>query len=86
MSLTDDLAEKLAFDVLELERTSGNDTLAAEVSKVIGASSTTLQDAYLTAVRNLRADRQARKYMDDLKKKGESEINIVAPADPDMIE
>ncbi len=77
MALTDDLAEKLAKDVLDYEKTSGNSTVASEVSKIVGASSTTLQDAYLTAIRNLRADRQARQFLNDLASKGTSDLNIV---------
>ena len=47
----DDLAAKLAEDVIEVQDATGEDRLFVEVGDVIGASSQTLEEAFLTQVR-----------------------------------
>ena len=59
MSVLEDLADGLARDALALERDE-DDPLVANIGKVIGASSQTLEEAYLTAIRVRRAERRAR--------------------------
>ena len=59
MAILDDLADALARDVLELA-TDETDPLIMELAKTIGASSQTLEEAYLTAIRVRRAERRAR--------------------------
>lgn len=58
-----EMANKLADDCLALQRETGDDRLFMEVAKQIGASSQTLEEAFLTAVRTKLADRAAKQYM-----------------------
>jgi len=81
MSKVDELAEKLAIDALAYEKRSGNTSVVSEVGKIVGASSSTLQDAFLTAVRVLRAEKQARAYLKEMEAKGESSLTVAINAD-----
>ena len=55
MGVLEDLADGLARDALALE-VDEDDPLVSQVGKTIGASSQTLEEAYLTAIRVRRAD------------------------------
>ncbi|HHB80939.1 MAG TPA: hypothetical protein ENK83_04225 [Aliiroseovarius sp.] len=59
MSLLDDVADRLATKTLDVLDATGDDAIVDEIVKVIGASSTTLEEAYKTAVRVRRAERRA---------------------------
>jgi len=59
MSLQDDVADRLAQAVLELVEETGDEDIVEDVKKVIGTSSTTLEEAYMTAVRVRRAEGRA---------------------------
>jgi hypothetical protein len=59
MSLQDDVADKLALEVLALVNETGDEDIVEEIKKVIGTSSTTLEEAYMTAVRVRRAEARA---------------------------
>lgn len=59
MSLQDDVADRLAQEVLALVEQTGDEDIVEEVKKVIGTSSTTLEEAYMTAVRVRRAEGRA---------------------------
>ena len=59
MEYLEQIADGLAKEVLELEEVSGDEELVKEVMKTIGASSTTLEEAFLTAVRIRRAEARA---------------------------
>ena len=59
MALLDDVADELAKKVLKIVDATGDDDIIAEVKKTIGASSTTLEEAYMTAVRVRRAEARA---------------------------
>jgi hypothetical protein len=63
MGVLEDLADDLARQVLEAE-TDEDDGLALEVSKVIGVSSQTLQEAYMTAIRVRRAHKRAQSLIE----------------------
>ena len=64
MALTDDLADELAREtILAMERL-GNDRLYTDVAKVLGASSSTLQEAYLTSIRVRLAERRGRQFLE----------------------
>ena len=69
MSMTDDLAEKLALDTINAAEELGDPNLIDEVSKVLGAASQTTQEAFMTAIRVLLAERRARKFLEDKVKK-----------------
>ena len=51
MARLDDLAEKLAVDTLAAVARSGDEAIIEKVSKAVGDTSATLQEAFLTAVR-----------------------------------
>lgn len=53
------VADELAQEVLKLEEETGDSDIVDEVKKVIGTSSTTLEEAYMTAVRVRRAETRA---------------------------
>ena len=59
MEYLEQIADGLARDLLEIEARTGNQDLVDEVMKTIGASSTTLEEAFLTAVRIRRAEARA---------------------------
>lgn len=70
MDILTQVADKLAQEVLEVERETGNEDLVEEVKKAIGASSTTLEEAYMTAVRVRRAETRARALIEDVRRVG----------------
>lgn len=51
MGVLEDLADKLAEETMELSAELGDDEIFEEISKIIGATSTTLQETYLTSIR-----------------------------------
>ena len=59
-SYLETVAGELADLTLADHAISGDDSIFDEVSKVLGASSQTLQEAFLTAVRVRRAEERAR--------------------------
>lgn len=71
MSFTDDIADELAIKALALEKQTGDENIVPKVSEILGASSQTTQEAYLTSVRVRRAEARARDYLDGI----ESKIN-----------
>lgn len=64
MGITDELADDLAKDTLAAANKADNQTIVDDVSTVLGATSATAQEAYLTAVRVRRAVKQARRTLD----------------------
>lgn len=63
MQLLEDLADELAREALAAADVSGDTTIVDRIGEVLGASSQTLQEAYLTAVRVRRAERRAREML-----------------------
>lgn len=59
MDLQGEVADKLAQKVLELVDETGDEDIVDDIKKVIGTSSTTLEEAYMTAVRVRRAEARA---------------------------
>jgi hypothetical protein len=80
MAITDDLADELARDTILAMEKIGNDRLYVEVAKVLGASSTTLQEAFLTAIRVRLAERRGRHFLEATV--AASETGGVAPEAP----
>ncbi|SHJ22215.1 hypothetical protein SAMN04488012_10635 [Palleronia salina] len=68
MSLLEELADKLAQEALHVAETTGDETAIDRVAEAIGASSTTMEEAYLTAVRVRRAEARARALLAELKR------------------
>jgi hypothetical protein len=62
-SLLEQIADALARDVLRVAQELGDDDLVGEISKVVGTSSPTTQEAFNTAVRVRMAEGRARKAL-----------------------
>lgn len=58
-----EMANKLAEECLAVQAELGNDRLFMEVGQVLGASSQTLEEAFLTAVRTRMAEIAGRKFL-----------------------
>ena len=60
MGVTEDLADELARDVIKLIDATGDDQIIADITQILGASSQTAEEAFLTAIRVRRANIKAR--------------------------
>ncbi|MGY3436620.1 MULTISPECIES: hypothetical protein [unclassified Marinovum] len=74
MGVTEDLADDLARDVIEASELMDDETLMTAMAKVLGASSTTAEEAFLTAVRVRTAEKRGRKFLDDKIRKFEETL------------
>ena len=63
MSTLDTLASDLADQTMEIMDKTGEDRLFMEVAALVGASSQTLEEAYLTEVRVRMAARKAAEFL-----------------------
>jgi len=54
-----EVADKLARESIDLFEKTGDEEIFAQVTKIIGSSSQTLEEAYKTAVRVRRAEKRA---------------------------
>ncbi|MEL7099998.1 MAG: hypothetical protein AAGM84_14325 [Pseudomonadota bacterium] len=57
------MANKLAEDCIAVQDKTGEDRLFMELGEVLGASSQTLEEAFLTAVRTRMAEQQGRAFL-----------------------
>ncbi|WP_170765932.1 hypothetical protein [Ruegeria lacuscaerulensis] len=57
------LAAKLAEDTMKVMDETGDDRFFVEVGELLGASSQSLEEAFLTEIRVRLAERQARKFV-----------------------
>ena len=57
------LASKLAEDTMKVMDETGDDRFFVEVGDMLGASSQTLEEAFLTEIRVRLAERKARKFV-----------------------
>lgn len=64
MPTTEELGIRLAEDVLKAVAETGDEALVGEINKIVEASSSALQEAYMAAVRAQRAEEKARKHLD----------------------
>ncbi|SDX97900.1 hypothetical protein [Citreimonas salinaria] len=60
-----ELADALAADTIKAMDTLGDDRLFEEVAKVLGASSQTSEEAFMTSIRIRLAERRARRFLED---------------------
>lgn len=63
MGVIEDLADALARDVIAAAEELGDEQLIAEIASVLGASSPTTQEAFMTSVRVRLAERRARRVL-----------------------
>ena len=68
MDLLEKVSDALAIEVLEAVDLTGNEELVVEIKKTIGASSTTLEEAFMTAIRIRRAEARGRAMLKQLVK------------------
>ncbi len=64
MGVVEDLADRLAADVLAAQEELGDDRFYEKVAKVIGDLSPTTQEAFMTAVRVRLAEKRGRAFLD----------------------
>ena len=69
---TDNTANELADQALEEAQLSGDDKIVDRIGEILGASSQSLEEAYLTAIRVRRAEVRARKLLLDSRTKREA--------------
>ncbi|MCL4189250.1 MAG: hypothetical protein KJZ85_16740 [Rhodobacteraceae bacterium] len=60
-----ELGDALARDVLAAQDELGDDRFYEKVSRVVGTSSPTLQEAFMTSVRIRLAERRGRRFLDE---------------------
>ncbi|MFT6674232.1 MAG: hypothetical protein ACJAVM_000403 [Sulfitobacter sp.] len=58
-----EMANKLAEECLAVQNETGEDRLFMEVGTVLGASSQTLEEAFLTAIRTRMANDKGRDFL-----------------------
>jgi hypothetical protein len=82
MPILQDLTEQLAKDVVEAMDELGDDKLHDRVARVLLDASPTTQEAFMTAVRVILAERKGRKFLEQtLKAKREGAAAPRAPLD-----
>lgn len=60
----EDLAARLADDVISAQDATGHDRLFMEVAQALGAASQTMEEAFLTEVRVRLAERTGRAFLE----------------------
>lgn len=63
MGVTEDLADELALDVIKYVDATGDDSIISEIVSILGATSQTAEEAFLTSMRVRRANIAARKLL-----------------------
>lgn len=69
MGVTEDLADELALQVIEYVDASGDNDFVSEIVKLLGATSQTAEEAFLTSMRVRRANFKAREMLKERIKK-----------------
>jgi hypothetical protein len=80
MPILQDLTEQLAKDVVEAMDETGDDKLHDRVARVLLDASPTTQEAFMTAVRVILAERKGRKFLEQTLKANRE--GAAAPAAP----
>lgn len=75
MGVLDDLADALARDAIAAAEKLGDEGIIRQVGDQLAASSSTMQEAYLTSIRIRLAEQRARKFLETQLEGG--------PPDPD---
>lgn len=84
MGILQDLTEQLAKDVVDAMDETGDDKLHDRVSRVLLDASPTTQEAFMTAVRVILAERKGRKFLEQtLRAKREGGAAPAAPRSAD---
>lgn len=82
MGVVEDLADALAVETLKAMDELANDRFYNEVARIVGASSPTLQEAFMTSVRIRMAAARGHKFLEEtLRAKREGGKAPEAPRD-----
>ncbi|MCR9115239.1 MAG: hypothetical protein NXH84_18310 [Rhodobacteraceae bacterium] len=83
MGVTEDLADELALKVIKYVDASGDDGIITEIVNVLGATSQSAEEAFLTSMRVRRANMAARALLLDRVRKFQAAQNAdgTDPAD-----
>ena len=65
MRVVEDLADNLAKDAIELANKLGDDDIIYETAKVLVATSSTMEEAYMTSIRVRLAERRERRFLEE---------------------
>ena len=65
MRVVEELADNLAKDEIELANKLVNDDIIYETAKVLVATSSTMEEAYMTFIRVRLAERRARRFLEE---------------------
>ena len=65
MRVVEELADNLAKGAIELANELGNDDIIYETAKVLVATSSTMEEAYMTSIRIRLAERRARRFLEE---------------------
>ncbi len=84
MSALQEMADKLADDVLAAEAELGDDRFYEKVAQVLMAASPTFQEAYITSIRVRLAERRGRDFLERAlaTKRGEIVEEVLAEEEP----
>lgn len=63
MGVTEDLADELALQVIKYVDASGDDQVISDIVKLLGATSQSAEEAFLTSMRVRRANMAARQLL-----------------------
>lgn len=84
MSIMEELADALAKDTIDALDIVGTEELIQDVARVLGASSVTIQEAFLTSSRVRLSEKRARAYL--LTRITEAQRGLAASAPPPSAE
>ncbi len=82
MALLNDVADRMAARTLRLIEQTGDENLEKKVADEIGASSPTLQEAFSTALRILKAEARAKRYIEKVETDAGVESTAMEPERP----
>jgi hypothetical protein len=61
----EEIADNLGKYAIELANKLGNDNVICETAKVLVATSSTIEEAYMTSIRVRLAERRARRFLEE---------------------
>ena len=79
MGVTEDLADDLAQKVIQYVDASGDDGVVTEIVNILGATSQTAEEAFLTSMRVRRANQKARALLLDRVRKFQARSDAAGP-------
>ena len=80
MRVVEELADNLAKDAIELANKLENDDIIYETAKVLVATSSTMEEAYMTSIRVRLAERRARPFGSRFPKTSTKGVSSNCPA------